>query len=219
MDSLKVLILAGGHSSRMGCPKHLLPLPDGPLYIQLIRILHDALPKLDTVYISIATRSDLDETLHNGIVHLSSKNASNSTSLKLELIADDTEQEIGPAAGLLAAHRTDSAATWLVIACDYPLLEGPAVHQLVESYEAPATCFKNAEGFSEPLLGIWSPQALHTLNENVSSGRSGPAYTLRRLHSRLIVPMQEEWLTNVNTKEEWDVAKARMQKVHSEDGL
>jgi molybdopterin-guanine dinucleotide biosynthesis protein A len=219
MDLLKVLILAGGHSSRMGSPKHLLPLPDGPLYIQLIRILHDALPETDTVHISIATRSDLDDTLRSGIIHLSSKNASNSTSLKLELIADDTEQDIGPAAGLLAAHRTDSAATWLVIACDYPLLEGAAVHQLVKSYTAPATCFKNAEGFSEPLLGIWSPQAFQTLSENVSSGRLGPSYTLRRLDSKLIAPMQEEWLTNVNTKEEWDAAKACMQKDYSEDGL
>jgi molybdopterin-guanine dinucleotide biosynthesis protein A len=93
------------------------------------------------------------------------------------------------------------------------------VRQLVESYEVPATCFKNADGFSEPLLGIWSPSALQTLEENVSSGNSGPSHTLRRLSSKLIAPMQEEWLTNVNTKEEWKAAKARMQQDHSKDGL
>jgi molybdopterin-guanine dinucleotide biosynthesis protein A len=126
---------------------------------------------------------------------------------------------MGPAAGLLAAHCSDPIATWLVIACDYPLLQAAAVHQLVESYEAPATCFKNADGFSEPLLGIWSPQALGTLDENVSGGRSGPAYTLRRLNSKLIVPMQEQWLTNVNTEAEWEAAKARMKHTQSNDGL
>jgi molybdopterin-guanine dinucleotide biosynthesis protein A len=216
MNLMKVLILAGGHSSRMGSPKHLLPLPDGPLYIQLIRILHDALPEAKTVHFSIANRSSLDETLRNGIVHLPSKGYS--SPIPLKLITDETEDDMGPAAGLLAAHRSDPTATWLVIACDYPLLQAAAVHQLIESYEAPATCFRNADGFSEPLLGIWSPHALQTLDENVSNGRSGPAYTLRRLDSKLIAPVQEEWLTNVNTKQEWESAKPRMQD-QSKDGL
>jgi molybdopterin-guanine dinucleotide biosynthesis protein A len=219
MDLLKVLILAGGYSSRMGSPKHLLPLPTGPLYMQLIKILHKALPGIDMVYFSIASRSSLDETLRNGSVQFSPESSSSPISLNIKLITDDIEEDIGPAAGLVAAHHADPTATWLVVACDYPLLQDAAVRLLIESYEAPATCFKNADGFSEPLLGIWSPSALQTLEKNVLSGRSGPSYTLRRLASKVIVPTREEWLENVNTKEEWDAAKARMQQDHSNDGL
>jgi molybdopterin-guanine dinucleotide biosynthesis protein A len=181
--------------------------------------LHKALPRTETIHFSIATRSDLDETLRNGIITLSPQNGSTSTSLKLELVVDDTEEDIGPAAGLLAAHHKDPAATWLAVACDYPLLQETAVRQLIENYEAPATCFKNADGFSEPLLGIWNPQALRSLKQNVASGRSGPAYTLRQLNSKLITPLREEWLMNVNTKEEWETAKTRMQEDHLKDGL
>lgn len=217
MHSLEVLILAGGHSSRMGSPKHLLSLPSGPLYAQLVRVLHEAVPNIRTMHVSIAARSDLDTSLRDGSVSLPPQGTIPSTSITLKLVMDDAEQDIGPAAGLLAAHHHKPAATWLVLACDYPLIEPDAVRQLIESYETPATCFKNAEGFREPLLGIWSPAALRSLVENVASGRSGPAYTLKRLDSKLITPGQETWLTNVNTKQEWEEAKECMHH-HSKNG-
>lgn len=218
MDSLKVLILAGGHSSRMGSPKHLLALSSGPLYFQLIMVLHEALPKTNTMYISIADRSVLDETLRNGIIPLASAMNPCSTSIKLKKISDNPDQDIGPVAGLLSAYHYDTEATWLIIACDYPLLQAAAVHQLIENYDAPVTCFKNANGFSEPLLGIWSPNALRSLQDNVGSNHTGPAYTLRQLGSKLIVPNREEWLVNVNTRQEWEAAKARLEQIQSKKG-
>lgn len=210
MRALQALILAGGCSSRMGSPKHLLPLPDGPLYIRLVRTLHNALPDLKKIHVSVADRSSLDDILRNGIIDLPPEGEPGLNTIKLELLFDHAE-DIGPAAGLLAAHHQIPTATWLIVACDYPLLDAEAVHQLIASYTAPATCFENFEGFSEPLLGIWSPQAMHTLDENVKSGRSGPAYTLKMLSSKLIVPYNQEWLTNVNNKHEWESVKAQMQ--------
>lgn len=212
MIPLSILILAGGRSSRMGAPKHLLPFSDKPLYLRLIQILHEALPGTEKIYLSVADRSILDEPLRNGVISFSSASSgSTSTSIKLETILDDKEQDIGPAAGLLSAHHFDSTATWLVIACDYPLLQVAAVHQLIESYEAPVTCFQNANGFSEPLLGIWSPQSLQSLEENVMRSRTGPSYTVGRLSGKLVTPVREEWLVNVNTKQEWDHVKTRME--------
>jgi molybdopterin-guanine dinucleotide biosynthesis protein A len=213
IDSLKVLILAGGHSSRMGSPKHLLPLPDGPLYRRLIEILHQAMPDTKTIYFSIAHRSTLDDTLRNGHILLSQPGDEDLISIQLELVSDVTEQEIGPAAGLMAAFSIDPTATWLIVACDYPLLQAEAMHQLLDCYEAPVTCFKNAEGFSEPLLAIWDPGALQTLSKNVKSGHSGPSYTLKHLGGKLISPNRHEWLLNVNTKPEWEAAKARMEQI------
>jgi molybdopterin-guanine dinucleotide biosynthesis protein A len=218
MESMKVLILAGGYSSRMGSPKHLLPFAGGPLYLQLVRILHGALPNITTHHISLADRSVTDEVLHTGEIQLCSGDDFADKTIALKIVTDAAAQDIGPAAGLLAAHNYDTAATWLVIACDYPLLESTAVEQLVESYEEPATCFRNEEGFGEPLLGIWSPQALRSLKRNVENGRSGPNYTLKHLGSKLIAPTRKEWLINVNTKQEWKAAQALMHGPQSSDG-
>jgi molybdopterin-guanine dinucleotide biosynthesis protein A len=218
MDSLKVLILAGGHSSRMGSPKHLLSLHDGPLYIYLIRILREALPGIATHHISLADRSVTDEVLRREYVEILNATGASST-ITLKTIIDDVPLDIGPAAGLLAAHRYNSEATWVVVACDFPLLQAAAIRQLVNSYEHPATCFKNENGFNEPLLGIWSPQALERLKENVDNGRLGPSYTLKVLDSKRIVPTYEDWLVNVNTKAEWDAVKTRIDGCQPENEL
>ncbi|KAL6855676.1 hypothetical protein J3F83DRAFT_753912 [Trichoderma novae-zelandiae] len=38
---------------------------------------------------------------------------------------DPTSESAGPATGLLAAYEFDPDATWLVLACDYPLITFP----------------------------------------------------------------------------------------------
>jgi molybdopterin-guanine dinucleotide biosynthesis protein A len=214
MGTLKVLLLAGGHSSRMGSPKHLLSLADEPLYLHLIRILHEALSHIETLFISLADGSIVDDSIRKGIVHLAKAGPATTITMRLNIISDDTDQDIGPAAGLLAAYRTDPTATWLIVACDYPILCAAAVRQLVDDYEPPVTCFKNAEGFSEPLLAIWSPYALEQLRINVETGRSGPSFTVKKLNGKLIVPGDGRWLMNANTKEEWEKAKASWEEDH-----
>lgn len=91
--------------------------------------------------------------------------------------------DIDPAAGLLAAYHTDPSAAWLVVACDLPLLISLAILQLREAFESKkdeegqvATCFRNEKGFCEPLLAIWTPEALEKLEENVTKkGKFGPS--------------------------------------------
>jgi molybdopterin-guanine dinucleotide biosynthesis protein A len=213
MDSLKILILAGGHSSRMGTPKHLLPLPNGPLYLHVMHVLHEALPNIATFFMSLADRSTTDEMLRNGKVDIPDAQGS-LTTIGVETVTDCIAQDIGPAAGLLAAHSHDPAATWLVVACDFPLLQAETMRQLLEQYKEPSTCFQNEEGFIEPLLGIWSPRALKELQENVNKGRFGPSYTLKKVGAKLLVPNHQDWLVNVNTKQEWEAVQNRIKPVH-----
>lgn len=213
MDSLRLLILAGGQSSRMGFPKHLLPVPstNQPLYKQLIQVMYLAFPETHTVHFSFAGHSALDNTLLQA--ELSTTTETVSGRVELKLISDEITQDIGPAAGLLAARQFDPTANWLVVACDFPLLHPAALCQLREAYEAPVTCFVNGDGFSEPLLGIWSPQALQKLRENVEKDITGPNYTVKRLKGKLITPMEDDWILNTNTREEWDFAKSRIRNL------
>ncbi|KAB5542465.1 MobA-like NTP transferase domain-containing protein [Coniochaeta sp. 2T2.1] len=157
---LKPLILAGSRSTRMGSPKHLLKCPDGtPLYQRQIRLLRNACPTATTIYISLAKDSEKDPDLRGAGRH------------KLQIIydldANETDQSLGPAQGLLTAHQHDLTATWLVLAVDYPLVSTDMLGQLQDAYQSPVTCFRNADGYCEPLIGIWPPEALRRLGQNI----------------------------------------------------
>ena len=92
--------------------------------------------------------------------------------------------------------------TWLVVACDYPLLTHDALRQLYEAYEEPITSFVNAEGWCEPLLEIWGPTALSKLADNVREGSKSPTKVVKELQRRLKKPQVESWIQGASTKEE-----------------
>lgn len=203
---VKPLILAGGKSTRMGTPKHLLRLPDRtPLYQHQINILREIYPAPVTIYISLAKESTLDAFLLNP------------PDEGLEIIFDeesnDTAQSGGPSQGLLSAFASDPTATWLVLAVDYPLMDTRGIAQLRDAYEPPVTCFRNGEGFCEPLVGIWSPDALRVLQEK--GPRSGPTSVVKELNGRQIElkPEDKHILTNVNSWPEWVETTTRWEKL------
>lgn len=219
MASLKPLLLAGGKSSRMGTRKELLCLNGHePMYKQLISILHAACPESDTIFLSLRDREYAKALQEDGdiadpnndqlILHV------NGSSLTVQIIYDkgngaDSKrgEDIGPAAGLLSAHRQDPSASWLVAACDYPFLTTTALQSLqYESTGTIVTCFMNADGFCEPLLGIWTPDALQALQQNVEQGLLGPSAVVKKLGGRTVRPADEQWLFNTNDWTDWQQA-------------
>jgi molybdopterin-guanine dinucleotide biosynthesis protein A len=72
---------------------------------------------------------------------------------------------------------------------------------LILEFKAPVTCFVNASGFVEPLIGIWCPEALERLGENVRDGRKGLDAVVEELGGKLVRPLREEWIVGVDTKE------------------
>jgi molybdopterin-guanine dinucleotide biosynthesis protein A len=210
LEKMNPLILAGGKSTRMGSPKHLLPMPDRrPLYQHQIDLLHKSCPEARTIYISLAHDSELD-----GFLHQASRQSQSLTpeGPKIEMIIDketsQSEESKGPASGILAAFQHDPDATWLVVACDYPCITTSALNQLKTEYKPPVTCFRNLEGFCEPLLGIWSPQAIRHLKENCEKGKLSPSKAIKELDGLVILPHGDAdvVLRNVNNREEWEDA-------------
>lgn len=225
--TIRPLLCIGGQSTRMGSRKELLPFPDGRLAFEhAIDTIQDAFPRADTIFISLHDESQL-----GGIRFRLETDRHPSSPLRapplgadihqhepsrrptLELIFDLQEYgEIGPAAGLLAAHAAHSEATFLVLGCDYPLIPPTALQQLILEYEPPVTCFLNAEGFSEPLIAIWSPEALEKLKINVEHGMSGLNRIVKMLKradgqdAKLVRPLRDEWITGCNNMEEWEEA-------------
>jgi molybdenum cofactor guanylyltransferase len=213
---IRPLLLAGGKSTRMGAPKHLLRLPSGDvLYQQQLDLLRAAIPNAPTVYISLAQDSALDSFLQS-LPSIPSLSPSPLPPPPVAVIHDlqptSSPDSSGPSSGLLAAHYLDPAATWLVIAVDYSLLTVSVLQRLLTSYEPPVTCFRNEEGFCEPLLGVWGPEALKVLADMSEQGggagsRSpGPCKVVKRLGGKMIDVAEENRgkLRGFNTKKEWE---------------
>jgi molybdopterin-guanine dinucleotide biosynthesis protein A len=220
------LLCIGGQSSRMGSRKELLPFPDGRLAFEhAIDTIHDAIPMANTIYISLHDESQLDgiqfrlvtparESRDTAFPSENNNHHHEHTTVpELKPLFDAKKYgDIGPAAGLLAAHAVLPKATFLMLGCDYPLLPPTALQQLILEYEAPLTCFLNSEGFSEPLIAIWSPEALEMLKSNVEEGKNGLNRVVKMMRRKngeavkLVEPLRDEWITGCNTKEEWDAA-------------
>ena len=211
------LILAGGKSTRMRSPKHLLPMPDGrPLYKHQIDVLSRACPKLAAIYISLAQDSLLDNFLcecaeaqpNDEGKTLEHESGGPDIKVIFDLDSNESEESAGPASGLLAAFAAQPDNTWLVVPCDSPFLNTELLQRLREEYTPPVTCYRNNKGFCEPLMGIWSPDALARLAEMAEGGRVGPSSVVRELGGKqLELPAEAETpLADVNTKEEWEAA-------------
>ncbi|OHE99903.1 molybdenum cofactor biosynthesis protein C [Colletotrichum orchidophilum] len=235
LPAMRPLLLAGGKSTRMGTPKHLLRMPDGtPLYQRQLQLLRNIFPEPQTIFISLAQESETDEFLGE-LLSQAATTADQSPGTEdgntapapappmIQVLRDHHPQNVdakssptggqGPAAGLLAAYRYDAWAYWVVLACDYPLVPAEAFYHLSVKRDAvPVTCFRTAQGNCEPLLAIWAPPALSRLAERVGRGHPQPEETARELDGLMIdaPPGCEWWLTNVKTTEEWVKAMEEM---------
>lgn len=207
------LILAGGRSSRMGSPKHLLRMPDGrPLYQHQIDVLARSCPGTPVIYISLAQDSQLDDFLRERAAPQTNNKSGTLGGPDVKVVFDqdfnDTGESAGPASGFLAAFASRPENTWLVVPCDSPFLNAELLERLRREYAPPVTCYRNNKGFCEPLVGVWSPDALARLAEKARSGKVGPSSVVRELDGKQIeLPAgTERPLADVNTKEEWEAA-------------
>ena len=196
------------------------------MYRQLIAVLRDALPKTDTIYLSMRNRA-----ASQALPEIATSETDcfdfndDSRKLSVQVIYDDDakegwDDEVGPAAGLLAANKRDPDANWLVIACDYPFLTAGALKQLLQhSEDAPVTCFENESGWYEPLLALWTPHALHVLADNVRKGILGPKSAIKAVKGQGIRPLEERWLFNTNDQMEWQRALDLRDEHTPNDGM
>ncbi|KAL4772429.1 MobA-like NTP transferase domain-containing protein [Aspergillus nidulans var. acristatus] len=218
------LLLAGGRSTRMGSRKELLCLADIPVYEQQLIRLHLACPESNTIFLSLPSPAALAQILESPNVERLGPDTlrlrHQARSVRVQVVYDHPDehgqaQDRGPAGGLLAAHAHDRSATWLVVACDYPFFSVTAVRELCREMEGPLTCFENADGIYEPLLGIWTPSALALLEENVKKRILGPKSVVVKSRGKTIRPRNENWLFNMNTPAEYEQARALSEEIAS----
>ena len=175
------LLLTGGASRRMGQDKALLNYGDQPQLLAAYQLLETV---VERAFVSVREDQRNEQTRR-----------------QLPQIIDQLA-DIGPAAGILAAHARYPDAAWLVLACDLPLLNRETLHALLAARDVSrdATAFASAhDGLPEPLCAIWEPSAIEALAASVAAGRVCPRKGLLSIDTQLIDPVDPQALDNANS--------------------
>jgi molybdopterin-guanine dinucleotide biosynthesis protein A len=178
------LVLAGGHSKRMGRDKAGLQF-DGRTQLERAFGLLDNLVARSFVSVRPDQRNDPLRAGYPQIVDLG-----------------DIE---GPIAGIRAAQLGHPEAAWLVLACDLPLLDIATLQRLIAQRDPTriATAFRSShDGLPEPLCAIYEPAAAQLLAAWIASGKNCPRKFLIQSDVLLLEPTRPASLDNVNTPAE-----------------
>jgi molybdenum cofactor guanylyltransferase len=183
------LILAGGSSSRMHRDKAAL--------------LYHGKTQLDRTY-ELARRH-----LAKVFVSVRPSQSAEPTRADKPQIVDSVDGE-GPMVGIRSAFAAHPGVAWLVLACDLPFLSDAAIEQVLAQRDpaAPATAFRSAhDGLPEPLCTVWEPVAATLIATYQGTGGHCPRKFLIRHPIRLLEPSDCRALDNVNTPEEYALAR------------
>jgi molybdopterin-guanine dinucleotide biosynthesis protein A len=182
---VKGLVLVGGKSIRMGTDKSVLNYHGIPQKAFVKKILENH--KLDT-YFSVQDSSENEHEI------------------------SDTFLNLGPFGGVCSAFQKDPNAAWLVLATDLPFINETVIQLLLEKRNPSkvATSIKGkGNEFVEPLITIYEPKAYPILLQYLAQGYSCPRKML--INSDVeIVEIDASFIRNVNTPEEFELAKRQI---------
>ncbi len=111
----------------------------------------------------------------------------------------------GPASGLHAAFTKTShepLTAWLVVGCDYPLLETRDLQSLIHARAPDADAvvfFDKHKNEIEPMIALWEPSAQTQFLAAFVRGEFSPRRILRSCKLKMIHPRDHSILSNRNT--------------------
>ncbi|AGF78689.1 molybdopterin-guanine dinucleotide biosynthesis protein A [Desulfocapsa sulfexigens DSM 10523] len=182
---IRACLLIGGRSSRMGRPKHLITGVNGRTWVEnTVDLLQPFTSK-----IVLSGRGEVPESL-----------------AALTRIPDVPGVQ-GPLTGILAAMRWRPDSCWLLLACDMPNITTESLEWLIASRSPDSfgTVPRLQEnGFVEPLLALYEPQAKDYFEELCSSGVLRISMVARRakIATPVIPPSLCGAWSNINTPDE-----------------
>ena len=185
------LVLSGGKSTRMGSDKGLIE--------------YHGVPQREFLY------GMLGEVCEETFLSLREEQTAGLPE-DLKVIADENRVR-GPFNGLLSAHNRFPEAAWLVLACDLPLIDLPALKELIAARDpsAMATAFaKKDDPLPEPMCAIWEPHAFKAVLSYLEKGTTCPRKFLINNDTRLVHPTDENVLWNANSEEEYREALEKL---------
>jgi molybdopterin-guanine dinucleotide biosynthesis protein A len=167
------LILGGGQSSRMGQDKALIQYHGEPQGRYCQRVLSGFCAQ---VFLSCRVEQWDQPNFQAAFQELP--------------VILDTQPDIGPMAGLLAAMESRPNTAWLVLACDMPGIDAACIALLVNHRNPSrfATAFYTTDATGkpriEPLFTIYEPACFPYIKQQVQIGRTGLRPLLHTLHAQ-----------------------------------
>ncbi len=183
------LVLAGGASVRMGTDKGLLDYFGKSQRIYSMEMLEKLNLK---AFLSVRKEQRID---HNNII-------------------EDKFLGLGPFGAICSAFQYDPNKAWLVLATDLPYADEKLIRLLMKERDSSkvATALKGKnKKFPEPLIAIWEPRAYPIMLQFLAQGISCPRKVLINSDVKL-VEVDDDFITNVNTPEEFTAVKKELGK-------
>ena len=183
------LVLAGGHSRRMGRDKGLLNY-----FGQSQRTYTAELLKKCNLKTWLSVRKEQEVT-------------------ELEVI-EDVYLGLGPFGAICSAFQHDPNSAWLVLATDLPYVDETLIRKLLSKRDPSkiATAVKGTKKrFPEPLVTIWEPKAYPVMLQFLAQGISCPRKVLINSDVEL-VETDDVYIYNVNTPEEFESVRKDLEK-------
>ena len=184
---IKGLVLVGGKSTRMGQDKSELNYFGKPQKEHVKELLESN--NLETFY-SVQNLSEKKDEISDKFINL------------------------GPFGGICSAFQKDPNAAWFVLATDVPFVDKNLITRLLEKRNPSkvATAIKGkGKEFVEPLITIYEPKAYPILLQYLAQGYSCPRKML--INSDVeIVEIDDFFIRNINTPEEFELAKKEINK-------
>ena len=185
--NLASVVLAGGHSSRMGTNKALLPYKGQPLIYWIVKSMEQLGAP---VWISV---QQPDYQFLNKPLLL------------------DQVPNIGPMAALHAALHQIPAHWYALGACDAPILN-PLVYNALLHHRQPnkLAVYLTAHGHHHPLIAIYSAAIRPWVNKAVTDGRYGLMRLLNQVPSQSVPleslhePLRSTPVFNLNTPNDYN---------------
>lgn len=186
MNSYTGLVVCGGRSRRMGTDKGLIPYHGMPQYRYAASLLQPHCAA--GIYLSVNTEQ---QALYAASGY--------------PLLTDAPScRDGGPMAALLTAAAHCPGRRWLVMGCDYPLLEAAEWDRFVARLQAgtaAAAFYDPAAGRYEPLLAYYSAAALDSISLQAAALNYSLQRWLLQAAAGQYVPEHADGMRSVNDRE------------------
>ncbi len=186
------LVLAGGHSRRMGKDKSLLTFHGKSQVEFAVGLLSGFCEK-----VFVSCRQDQSASFGG-------KNFS-------QIYDKEQYKNIGPLGGILSAMEEYPQQTWIVLACDLPFVTRQTIQQLIDgrNTQKVATAYISVyDQLPEPLCAIYETRIYRLMKEFLQMDINCPRKILISSNTELLKQKNNnQALDNVNNPEEYQRAK------------
>jgi len=181
-EDATAIVLAGGHSRRMGADKSMLPIGGRPMIEHICRQLHGTFSR----------------------VLVSANDAGKFAFLGLDVIPDKVSDQ-GPLMAVASALDASGSELNLVLSCDIPHIKLAVVRRLLaEAAGVDVVVPVTDDGREQPLFAVYRRSVRRCMEDALSSGarRLSDIYDLCRV--RFVTLDSTGWFANLNTMDDYE---------------